>query len=133
KKWTIPLSVLVFLIILAGIPWTRYHSAGLVRKQSIEVKVVDSTAGTPVSGATISAGSISAETNGTGMATLAGVPAGHHKFLISKKYYQSQTVDVLAPILSQKTIPSVQLSATGRQVKVSVRNLINKNSLSNVD
>ena len=133
KKWTIPLSVLVLLIILAGIPWTRYHSAGLVRKRSIEVKVVDSTAGTPVSGATISAGSISAETNGTGMATLAGVPAGHHKFLISKKYYQSQTVDVLAPILSQKTIPSVQLSATGRQVKVSVRNLINKNSLSNVD
>jgi len=133
KKWTIPASVLVLLLLLAVIPWTRYNSVGLVHKRSLEIKVVDSTAGTPVSGATVSLGQLSAETNGTGVATLAGVKVGHHKFTISKKYYQSQTVGLLAPILSQKTIPSVQLTATGRQVKVSVRNLITKGSLSDVN
>jgi hypothetical protein len=133
KKWTIPLSVLIFILLLAGIPWTRYNSVGLVHKRNLEVKVVDSAGGTPVSGATVSIGSLSAETNGTGVATLTGVKVGHHKFTISKKYYQSQTVDILAPILSQKTVPSIHLNATGRQVKVSVRNLINKNALSDVD
>jgi hypothetical protein len=133
KKWTIPLSVVLLLLILTGVPWTRYHAAGLVDKKDFEVKIVDSTAGTPVSGATVSAGSISAETSGTGMATLHGVKVGHHKLTVTKKYYQSKTVDVLTPILSQKTVPGIQLIATGRQVKVTVHNLISKNLLSDVD
>lgn len=133
KKWTIPLSVLLLILILAGVPWTRYNSVGLVHKRNLDVKVVDSTAGTPVSGATVSIGSISAETGATGVATLHGVKVGHHELIISKKYYQSKTVDVLAPILKQKTIPGFQLTATGRQVKVTVRNLVNKNLLSGVD
>jgi hypothetical protein len=133
KKWTIPLSVVLLILILAGVPWTRYHAAGLVDKKDFNVKIVDSTAGTPVSGATVSLGSISAETGGTGMATLHGVKVGHHKLTVTKKYYQSKTVDVLTPILSQKTVSDVELTATGRQVKVTVRNLINKNVLSDVD
>jgi hypothetical protein len=133
KKWTIPASAVLLILILAGVPWIRYNSVGLVHKRNLDVKVVDSSAGTPVSGATVSVGSISAETGATGVATLHGVKVGHQKVTISKKYYQSMTVDVLAPILSQKTVPGFQLTATGRQVKVTVHNLINKNLLSDVD
>jgi hypothetical protein len=49
KKWTIPLSVLIFILLLAGIPWTRYNSVGLVHKRNLEVKVVDSAGSTLVS------------------------------------------------------------------------------------
>lgn len=133
KKWTIPLSVVLLLLILAGVPWTRYNSVGLVHKRNLDVKIVDSTAGTPVSGATVSIGSVSAETSGTGVATLKGVKVGHHKLTVAKKYYKSKTVDVLAPILNQKNVPGIQLEATGRQVKVTVHNLISKSVLSNVD
>lgn len=133
KKWTVPANVVLLILILAAVPFTRYNSVGLVHKRNLDVKVVDANAGTPVSGATVSVGSISAETSATGVATLHGIKVGHHELTISKKYYQPKTVDVLAPILRQKTVPGFQLTATGRQVKVTVHNLINKSLLSGVD
>lgn len=133
KKWTIPASVVLFILLLAAIPLTRYTIAGTVIKHDLSVKVLDATAGTPVSGATVSLGSSSAETDGTGKAILHKVKAGRHTVSFSKKYYQNQTAKLLAPILSQKTTPQIQMTATGRQVKISVANLINKKVLSDVD
>lgn len=133
KKWTIPLSVLLVILILAAVPFTRYGLAGTVRKNNIELKVTDATANTPVSGATVSIGNLSGETDSSGMVTLHGVNAGHHNATISKKYYQPRTINVLAPIFSQKTVPEFQLTATGRQVKIEVTNLIDKTALANVD
>src|SRR4051812_16420778 len=69
KKWTIPASVLLLILVLAGIPFSRYALAGLAVKKDLNVKVLDATANTPVSGATVSIGGISAETDGTGKAT----------------------------------------------------------------
>ena len=133
KKWTIPASVVVFILLLAAIPFTRYPLAGMVLKHDLNVSVIDATADTPVSGATVSFGSISAQTDGSGKAVLHNVKAGHHKIVFSKKYYKDQSVSLLVPILSQKTTPQVHLVATGRQVKISVTNLINKNPLADVD
>jgi len=133
KKWTIPLTILILILLLAAVPFTRYGLAGTIRKDNIELKVTDATANTPVSGATVSVGSISAETDNTGVASLHGVKAGNHTVTITKKYYQSQTVSVLAPIFSQKSVPEFQLTATGRQVKIDVTNLIDKTALDNVN
>jgi hypothetical protein len=133
KKWTIPASVLLFILILAAIPFTRYGIAGLAIKHDVTVKVVDATADTPVSGATLTAGSVSVQTDSAGNATLRHLKAGHHKVVLSKKYYKDETVDVLSPLFGHSTAPSVRLTATGRQVKIVVTNLINKHALADVD
>ena len=133
KKWTIPASVLLFILLLAAIPPTRYAIAGMVVKRDLTVNVTDATAGTPVSGATVSFGSASAETDGTGKAVLLAVKAGHHKISFSKKYYQDRSADILVPILSQKSTPQIHMTATGRQVKITALNAINKSVLSDVE
>jgi hypothetical protein len=132
KKWTIPASVLLFILILAGVPATRYSLAGIAVKHDLSLKVIDATADTPVSGATVSIGSISAETDGTGKATLHKVKAGSHTVTLSKKYYKDASAKVLTPIFSQKTVAEIKLTATGRQVKINVANTISKKTLSNV-
>ncbi|HET6863705.1 MAG TPA: carboxypeptidase-like regulatory domain-containing protein [Candidatus Saccharimonadales bacterium] len=133
KKWTIPASVLILILLLAVIPFSRYELVGLVHKRNLDVRVIDATAGTPVSGATVNVGKISAETSATGLATLHNVKVGNQKLTISKKYYQVTIYKTLAPIFKQKTVPDIKLTATGRQVRISVNNLINKQPLSNVD
>lgn len=133
KKWTIPASVLILILVLAGAPFTRYNLAGLVLKHDLTVKVVDSTASTPVSGVTVSQGSLSVQTDSSGVATLKHLKVGHHKITLSKKYYQTKTVDELVPVFSKKTQPSVGLVATGRQLKITVSNLINKNPVADAE
>ncbi len=77
KKWTIPLTALIAILILAVIPWTRYNLAGLVIKHDISVKVLDSETKTPVSGADVNIGSLSAQTDAQGTAVLHKIKAGH--------------------------------------------------------
>jgi len=129
KKWTIPASILLLIILLAAVPFTRYSISGLAIKHDLTVKVLDDTANTPVSGADVSVGSLSAQTNSAGMATLHKVKPGHHKVSISKKYYKSQTADFLVPVFGNSPPSQISLNATGRQVKVTVLNAINKQPL----
>ena len=132
KKWAIPGTVFLILLIWAGVPWTRYQTAGLVVKKNITIEVLDSTSRTPVSEATVNTGSANAQTDGNGRATL-HLSAGNHSILISKKYYQDQQINVLVPIFGQKSTSSFNLDATGRQVKLSVKNLINQKALGGVE
>jgi hypothetical protein len=132
KKWTVPLTVLVLLLILAGIPFTRYHLAGLALKRDFSLRLVDSTSNTPVSGATVTLGGQTAESDASGKVTL-HVGVGNHKFEVSKKYYAPADASLLVPILKQKQVPDVKMSATGRQVRISVANLISKQALGGVD
>jgi hypothetical protein len=133
KKKSIPLTSLVILVLLAAIPWSRYHLTGLVLKNNYNFEVVDASAGTAISGADVAIGSSHSVTDGTGKVTLQNVPVGHRKVLITKKYYKDETKDILIPILKQKTTTNLKLVATGRQVKISVKNLINHTPLANVD
>ncbi|MBI2007802.1 hypothetical protein HYS85_00995 [Candidatus Saccharibacteria bacterium] len=132
KKWAIPATVLLVLLILAAVPWSRYKAAGLVVKKDFTIEILDSTSRSPVSGATVSAGSISSQTDGNGRAALR-LSAGHHSILISKKYYEAERASVLVPILSQKSTPAIEVDATGRQVKIIVKNLISQKILGDVD
>jgi Cu/Ag efflux protein CusF len=129
KKWTIPATLLLLIILLAAVPFTRYNLAGLALKKDLTVKVLDSETNTPVSGADVTLGNLSAQTNSAGQATLRHVKVGHHKITISKKYYKDMAIDELAPILRPKSTASIQLVATGRQVKVTITNLINQNPI----
>jgi hypothetical protein len=133
KKQSIPLGVFLFFLLLLAIPWSRYKIAALVVKSTYSVEVVDSASGTAVSGADVSLGNVRVATNGSGKATLNNVKVGHQKLLITKKYYKSKSSDVLVPILKPKNTPKYQIAATGRQVKISVKNLINHNALAEVN
>jgi hypothetical protein len=133
KRWTIPASVILLILILAGLPFTRYNLAGLVIKKDFSIRLLDDTTKTPVSGVTVTIGGKSAESDGTGKVTVHGVKVGSRNFIITKKYYASGEANLLVPILKQKQVPEIEMTATGRQVKVTVHNLINKNLLSDVD
>lgn len=125
KKLTIPLTVLLFLLVLAAIPWTRYHAAALVIKKDYVLRLTDSTANTPISGATIAIGSKKGTTDGNGVAVVRHVSVGNHQAVVAKENYKSQQVSVLVPLFGQKIPPIFSLVATGRQVKIVVTNLIN--------
>lgn len=132
KKWTITATAALVILIALAVPFSRYNIAGLVLKQNYTLKIIDATTGTPVSSATVRSGELTAQTNGSGKATLR-LPVGPHSFSFSKKYYRSGQAKFTVPIFQQKAPASAQLVATGRQVKISVVNLINKKPLANVD
>ncbi|HET7528737.1 MAG TPA: hypothetical protein VFJ84_00720 [Candidatus Saccharimonadales bacterium] len=133
KKLSIPLTVLVLVLVLAAIPFTRYAAAGAVIKKDFSVKVLDDATGTPVSGVTVTAGNTTADTDSAGIAVLKHIKVGGKKLLITKKYYKDGTLKITVPIMGQKDTPAIRLTATGRQVKVSVVNGINRNPLKDVD
>jgi len=133
KRLSIPLTILILILILAAVPYTRYTAAGLVEKKDFSVKVLDDATSAPVSGATVTVGSISADTDSAGVATLRHVRVGGKTVLITKKYYKDGILKVTVPIFGQKKMPSVKLAATGRQVKVTIINGINHKPLKDVD
>lgn len=132
KKWSISLTILALLVILAAVPWTRYSLGGLIIKRDFSVKVVDAATNTPVSGVTVTSGAISSQTDNNGKATLHKLKVGKKDVSFSKKYYKDTSATEFVPILQQKNIPTVSMVATGRQVKINVANLISKQALPNV-
>ncbi|MEK7096039.1 MAG: hypothetical protein AAB896_01995 [Patescibacteria group bacterium] len=132
KKWSTPLSVLAILLLLLAIPATRYPLAGLALEKNFTVQINDQTTSAPISGATVSSGNISTLTDGNGKANLR-LSVGRHNVKIAKKYYQDRQADVLVPILGQKTPPVIAAQATGRQVKVTIKNTVSNKTLADVD
>lgn len=134
KKLSIPLTVLALLLILAALPWTRYAAAGLFISHDVEVQVVDSKTGAPVSEAMVQASTGSAEvTSGTGHVSLHKVKAGKTTIEVTKKYYKDSSLKITVPVFKSSKAQSIQLQATGRQVKITVANVITKKGLASVD
>src|SRR6218665_1911816 len=69
KKWTLPLTGLVLVLLIFAIPFTRYAVLGLFMKGHVEVSVVDSKTNTPVSGASVTVGGSTLKTDGSGKAS----------------------------------------------------------------
>jgi hypothetical protein len=133
KKLSIPLSIVLLLLLLAAVPPTRYALAGTVMKKDMTVIVKDSSAGTPVSGATVAAGSVSAETDSSGKAVFHALKVGPKTLTITKKYYTDRKASIVVPILKAKNTPEIKLVATGRQVKIKVTDFVNGNGLADVN
>lgn len=132
KKLSVPLTVLLVIVLLAAVPQSRYALAGMAMKKDMTVLIKDSTAGTPVSGAKVATGSVSAETDSSGKAILHGLKVGPKTLTITKKYYTDRKASVTVPILKAKNNPEIRLVATGRQVKIKVTDFINGNGLADV-
>lgn len=130
-KLAIPATILVILVLFVAIPFLRYNTVGLILKKNFTLQVIDSETTSPVSGATVSMNSGTAQTDGSGKAVIK-VRVGPRSATISKKYYTTTQAKVTVPILSQKSVPAVKLTATGRQVKINVVNTISKKSLTSV-
>lgn len=130
KKASIPLAIALFIAALAAIPFTRYALAGLVWQQEYRVRVLDAQTNTPVSGAMIMLAGKTAATNGEGDATVKA-PAGRKQLEVSKNYYHSANQTVLVPILRPRSALTVHLVATGRQVPLSLVNVITKQPVAN--
>jgi hypothetical protein len=133
KKWAIPASVLLLILFIFLLPVTRYKVASLAVKKNYNLQVSDATANIPVSGATVTVNGIKTTTDAKGHAYLPRLSAGHHKVTITKSYYKDRSIDILVPILAQKQVPNILFTATGRQVKISVVNLINGKSVSGAE
>ncbi|HVX58636.1 MAG TPA: carboxypeptidase-like regulatory domain-containing protein, partial [Candidatus Saccharimonadales bacterium] len=131
KRIAVPLAVLALLIILAAVPWSRYKAAAIVLKKDVSIKVTDSTAGTPVSGALVTSDGVKGTTDASGVAKLR-LPVGSHTFSVTKKYYANAQASALVPINGQKSV-GVRMTATGRQVGVTVRDLLSGKVLNDVD
>ena len=132
KKLSIPATVVLLLVFLALLPWTRYALAGLVVQKNLTLHIVDVDTNSPVSGASVQAGSTGAVTDGSGRATLK-LKAGPQTIKISKKYYQDTQAKLTVPVIGEKTVTDVKLQATGRQVNVVVSDLISKEALADVE
>jgi hypothetical protein len=123
KKTSIPAALLVLVVLLAGIPFTRYALAGVALKQTYQVTVVDDQTKKPVTSATVELAGKQALTDSKGKANLK-VKVGNAKLTVEKKYYKSTSQDVLVPILKQKKVTEVKVHASGRQVPIAVVNKI---------
>jgi hypothetical protein len=133
KKLSIPGTVLVLVALIAAIPSSRYFVAGLFLKNDFSLTLTDSTSNSAISKADIGINDIKAVTDANGKATLHNVKVGHHKVKISKKYYKDKAVDVLVPIGKQKNVIEANLVATGRQVILTISNVINHKVLEGVE
>lgn len=132
KGKTVLILVVILAIIgaLAAIPFTRYKIAGLVLKKSVAVTVVDAKTKKPVTEANVTIDGISAKTDNRGKAALGDVPVGEYTMAVTKKYYQDNRLSYTVPIVNEPAAVSADLTATGRQVVLSVTNVITGQPLS---
>lgn len=123
KKLTIPATILILLAVLLTIPFTRYTILGLFIKQDFSVSVTDSITHKPVSSVTIQLAGATASTNSSGSATVK-VKVGKSSLTAQKKYYNNFSSSVTVPVSKSKTPYQISMTATGRQVPVTVTNKI---------
>jgi hypothetical protein len=132
KIWT-PLVIVLLLVAILAVPWTRYKILGLVIKKSYNVTVIDAQTKLPVSDATVGLAGKRAITDDQGDVTLKA-PVGTNHLSVSKQYYKSTTTTVLVPLRKQAGgTYRVSLLATGRQVPLTVLNKITGAPLSDVE
>jgi hypothetical protein len=130
KRWTIPVTLLAILGLLAGIPATRYALAAYVVDQPVSVTVTDNATKKPVTSADVTLEGKVYKTDKDGKVTIQDVKVGDRKLTVSKKYYKDTTVQVFVP-LSGAVSSKVAMVATGRQVPVTVVNKVSGKPLEN--
>jgi hypothetical protein len=135
KKGKIILAVSAAVLVIAlvfAIPASRYAVAGLVIKKDLNVSVVDSETGKPVSAVQLMVQGQTAKTDAKGKATF-HVPVGQWRVSTKKTYYKDADGTTLVPILSNQTPVQIAIDATGRQVPVTITNRISGAALAGVE
>jgi hypothetical protein len=123
RRWLLAGGVIIALIALAAVwPTSRYKLAGLVINKTVSVEVRDATTHAPVSDAQIELSGTQMVTNADGIAHIAARP-GKQTIAISKGYYQTKYQAVVVGLGSNQST-SVALTAIGRQVPITLTNMI---------
>ncbi len=136
KKGKIIVAVAAVALVIGlvfAIPVSRYAVAGLVVKKDLNVEIVDSETGKPVSAAQVMVNGQSAKTDAKGKATVHNVPVGPWEVAAKKSYFKDAKGTTLVPILSNQTPVVIKMVATGRQVPVVVTNKISGAALAGVE
>jgi hypothetical protein len=131
KKRSIPLTVVVLIILVMLLPWSRYKVLGLFIKQQFAVVVTDDQTNKPIASAQITLANHTAKTDNAGKATITA-KVGNTKLTVSKKYYQTYSRGILVPVSRSQAATSVKLHATGRQVPITIVNKITKKGVENI-
>ncbi len=123
KKITIPVTVLLLVVVIFLVPYSRYKILGIFIEKSITVSVYDEQNGKPVSEALVEIDGKTAKTDGNGKIKIDSVRVGERQLKITKKYYDDFTTIKLIQVKDQNNF-DVRIRANGRQVSVTVKSLI---------
>ena len=123
KKWTVPVTILVLLVALLAVPFTRYEVLGLFIHEQVAIKTVDSVTGQPVIGADIKINGATLRTGTDGIAH-GSVKLGNATLDIHKQYYADKVQHVTVSWPKAQKVFVVKLVATGRQVPIIIRDKI---------
>ena len=130
KLWTLPLTLVVVLGILAGVPFSRYLILGQFMEADYKFRLIDTKTGKPVSGAELSSEGEKVKTDSKGAATLR-LKVGEHQVKVDKKYYQDLTSSFFVGIKKRSSPEMLSMVATGRQVPLTVVNKVTGKPLEN--
>lgn len=132
KKFYIPAAaVILLLVVLFVLPFTRYKVLGLFMKRDVRVTVHDTATQRVVSGALVRIDGISSTTDKDGMAELKKVHLGEHKVTITKMHYKDFTGKALVTMQKDRTA-DFKVEATGRQVPIVIKNKVGNTPLADV-
>lgn len=129
KKTSTLLAVILLLVVLAAIPFTRYSIASLFMKQDFMIEALDSQTHQPISNAAVTLSGKTAVTDSRGRATIHS-PLGSKTLAIAKKYYEPINKKVTVG-LRKPPLMTLQIKATGRQVPITVTNTITGKPVAN--
>lgn len=127
KVW-IPTAVLLVLIVLLAIPPVRYMALGWIWHKDVTVAVQDSRTGRGLKSATVTIGTLSAQTDESGVAHVKGVSLGHHDVVIKKSYYAEVSQPITVDLFSSDR-QEVRVAATGKVVPLVIIDRISGKSV----
>lgn len=132
KKKRLLAGLLLIVVVVLALPFTRYPVLGLFLKKPVNITVLDSKTGTPVSAALVTLGGDSVKTDAEGHAKVR-TALGKHSLTVSKQYYQDQTEAYFVGFKASSQPTSIHLTATGRLVPLTVTNKVTGKPLSGVE
>lgn len=128
KTWAV---VLVVLVLLFAIPYTRYKILSVFIKKQVTISIIDSKTDAPVSNAEIQVSGKQFKTDGEGEVRVE-LGVGPNSIEVKKQYYKTQNKSVFVGIRDAQN-PNIDLEATGRQVPISVGNKITGQPVANAE
>ncbi len=131
KLWTLPMTVLLIVGVLAAVPVSRYAVAATFMTQDVAISVTDQDTKQPVGSAIVTVDGVTATTDSEGRASVK-VKVGDRTVSVSKKYYSLSTGKLFVPIGGMNAPAQVTVKATGRQVPLAVVNKISGKPLEDV-
>lgn len=113
-KWVaIVGGVLFVLSLLLLVPALRDPTFGQIVTKQVRVVVIDDRSNAAVSGATVTVGGKSAETDADGVAAFDGVPSTGQTVSVEKLYYDSKKISYRVPFFSGSEKQKIKIHATG--------------------